>query len=225
MGFQTAFMEYHCRRLRQPEGCAGACWTHQQAVYLCQDGLACLWYYSSFKGTESSPYAAGEGGNLLEKGEICSSAIMLHGRCLLWATARAALRAGWIFDVCHPPFARSSGTFFTAIWETYSMPCFHRAIWTVFPPQETFPRLSPRHSQFSVLQCEGCTEPETWPLLPPCGRQFDYRTWGWQGAPTAWSCIQPHHGWRPRAPIPPGTLCHWCMGSFSLGHTHHGLQS
>lgn len=67
---------------------------------------------------------------------------------------------GWM-DICcisihHSQFLRSSGTGLTEIWETCSTPCFHM---DYSPPQETFPRLSPRHAQFSVLHCERC---RTW---------------------------------------------------------------
>lgn len=62
------------------------------------------------------------------------SAIMLHARyLLLWATARAALRAGWIFAVSHPPFTVSemirnwfdcnTGNLFNSIlWHGHSPP-------------------------------------------------------------------------------------------------------
>lgn len=86
------------------------------------------------------------------------SAIMLHGGFLLRATARAVLGAGWIFGVSHPPFTSSEiiRACLTATGETYST-----------PSPGDFPLAL--HSQFSVLHSEGFTEPEIWPLLPPCG--------------------------------------------------------
>lgn len=81
----------------------------------------------------------------------------------------SGLDAYLVYPIHHSQVLRSSGAVLTAIWETYSTPCFHRAIGTVSPPQETFPWLSPQHSQFSVLHCEGFREPEMWPLLPPRG--------------------------------------------------------
>lgn len=95
------------------------------------------------------------------------SAIMPHARYfyeLLLPEQHSGLDGYLVYLIHHSWFLRSSGAGWTAIWETRS--CFHM---DYSPPQETFPWLSPRHAQFSVLHCESATEGETWPLLPPCG--------------------------------------------------------
>lgn len=99
-------------------------------------------------------------------------AVTLHARYLLLATARAALGAGWVFDVSQPPFTRSEmiRDGFDCSRKHIKPHAFTGLYGVYVPlPQETFPGLSPQHSQFSVLHCEGFSESETWPLLPPCG--------------------------------------------------------
>lgn len=124
-------------------------------------------------------------------------AVMLHARYSLWATARAALVAGWVFDMSQPPFTRSEiirdcfdcnmGSILNPMLSESYMDC-------VLPLRRPSPGF-PLGIQFSVLHCEGFTEPETWPLLPPCGWLFGHRTWGWQGILPAWF-LHPASPWQ-----------------------------
>lgn len=112
------------------------------------------------------------------------SAIMLHARyfIVLLPEQHSGLDAYLLYLIHQSQFLRSSETGLTVIWETCSTPCF---CMDYSPRQETFPWLPPRHAQFAVPHWE-C---ETWPLLPPCGWQFDHSTWGWQGILPAWTSL------------------------------------
>lgn len=109
--------------------------------------------------------------------EVESSGEMWHFLAQLFCSVLRTLyellpEQHWRLDgyLMHPihytHIPRPSGTVLTTIWEAYEPPCFHRDTWTVSPTRGTFPQ----HSRFSAFRCgHFVTEPETWPLLPPCG--------------------------------------------------------